>query len=354
VTERKAAEAALRAEQELLQRIYDTVPVMFTIYDPELKTITPNRYFEEVTGWSAEETAATNVMRLVYPDPDYREEVAAYMRSLAPGFKDIRMTAKDGHVIHSSWANVQISDGRRVGIGIDVTDRVRAEQTLRASEERLRVALSEKETLLRELYHRTKNNMQVIKAMLEIQSRFLNDERLAKVFVDTQHRIQSMALVHEKLYQSDDLSTVDLGTYLQDLSELLIESHGVSGETIALKADIDDVQVLIDVAIPCGLVVNEIVTNALTHAFPDGRPGEIRLGVAHDGNDEIVVTVADDGDGVPEGFDFRNAGSMGMLVVHTVTEDQLMGKVAFEVDPEVRPGVTFRMRFPGSAYQRRV
>jgi two-component sensor histidine kinase len=163
-----------------------------------------------------------------------------------------------------------------------------------------------------------------------------------------------MALVHEKLYQSDDLSTVDLGTYLQDLSELLIESHGVSGETIALKADIDDVPVLIDVAIPCGLVVNEIVTNALTHAFPDGRPGEIRLGVARDGNDEIVVTVADDGDGVPEGFDFRNAGSMGMLVVHTVTEDQLMGKVAFEVDPEVRPGVTFRMRFPGSAYQRRV
>jgi PAS domain S-box-containing protein len=131
VTSRKKTERELQRERELLQTIYDTIPVMLVVYDPQIAEVTFNKQFERVTGWSRQDTAAANIMDLAYPDPAYRQGVADYMASLAPGFRDIRMRTKDGRTIETSWANVRIPDGRQVGIGIDISERKQAEEALR-------------------------------------------------------------------------------------------------------------------------------------------------------------------------------------------------------------------------------
>ena len=134
---RKRAEAELRRERQLLETIYDTIPVMLTIYDPRMEEVWFNQHVERVTGWTTEDTVETHLMELVYPDPEYRQEIADYMQSLDPGFKDIRMTTKGGRTLETSWANVRIPDGRQVGIGIDITARKEAEEALLRSQERL-------------------------------------------------------------------------------------------------------------------------------------------------------------------------------------------------------------------------
>src|SRR5690606_22864632 len=131
-------EIELRNERQLLQTIYDTIPVMLTIYDPNLQQITLNKHFTRVTGWIQEDTLKHSIMELAYPDPGYRREVADYMQSLQPGFRDIRMATKDGRTVDTSWANVRMPDGRQVGIGIDITQRKQAEEALERYTERLR------------------------------------------------------------------------------------------------------------------------------------------------------------------------------------------------------------------------
>ena len=137
ITQQKQTEKALQKERILLQTIYDTIPVMLSIYDPQIEEITLNKHVERVTGWTSEDTQKTNIMALVYPDPEYRERVAKYMQSLQEGFEDIIMIGKGGRKIQTSWANVQISDGRQVGIGIDISERKLAEQKLHQFSERL-------------------------------------------------------------------------------------------------------------------------------------------------------------------------------------------------------------------------
>ena len=137
ISQQKKAEIALHNERELLQTIFDRIPVMLSVYDPKLEKITLNKHVERVTGWTEKDTEQKSIMELVYPDPDYRREMAAYMQSLKPGFKDILMTTKDGSTVETSWANVQIPDGRQVGIGINMSERVKVERALQQYSARL-------------------------------------------------------------------------------------------------------------------------------------------------------------------------------------------------------------------------
>jgi two-component sensor histidine kinase len=206
----------------------------------------------------------------------------------------------------------------------DITERKQAEQKIAS-------ALQEKEILLRELYHRTKNNMQVILSMLSLAAARSRNEELKATYKDIANRIQAMALVHQKLYQSQDLSRINLQDYLQELARLILQNNRISSQKIALRFDIEPIEVLIDTAMPFGLVVTELISNSLKHAFPGEMSGEISLCLARTGQ-EIELHYSDNGVGVPPDFDFRQQKTYGLQSIFALIEHQLQGKVNFEAD----------------------
>jgi two-component sensor histidine kinase len=194
------------------------------------------------------------------------------------------------------------------------------------SEQALRASLHEKEVLLREVHHRVKNNLQLVASLLSLQARSFGDERSRVMLEESQNRIHSIALVHETLYQSGELARVDLGEYLATLVQHLLESWmGVSGR-IRISVDAANAELPLDVAIPCGLIVNELITNALKHAFPDERSGSIRVSILFE-TARMKLTVVDDGVGLPENLVIGGrTGGLGLQLVATLTR-QLRGTV---------------------------
>jgi two-component sensor histidine kinase len=210
---------------------------------------------------------------------------------------------------------------------------LRSEQTVRAS-------LREKEVLLKEIHHRVKNNLQVISSLLNLQARYLPDPAARAIFSQSQNRVQSIALVHERLYESADLSHVDFAKYVLVLLDNIFDTYGAENRGIAKVIDVGDVNLTVDVAIPCGLIVNEVVTNALKHAFPDGRPGTVRVSLTEGPEEILELTVKDDGVGIPPGIDPRNTVSLGLDLVTTFAE-----QLNAEVDIGREGGTSFRFRF---------
>ncbi len=202
----------------------------------------------------------------------------------------------------------------------NITERKQAENTIKTS-------LREKEVLLQEIYHRTKNNMGVISSLLTLQSSHTKDKQVQQIFKETQNRIKSMALVHEKLYQAKNLSNVNLKDYIKKLTSSLLKSYRTTGAKISLKLENDNIRVSIDTAIPCGLIVNELVTNSLKHAFPDGKKGEIRTSLKLMDNEEVELVVGDNGIGLPKDVNFRKTNTLGMQLIVGLTENQLEGKL---------------------------
>ena len=180
-----------------------------------------------------------------------------------------------------------------------------------------------------------------MRSLLELQSARIKDDAVLDMLLDSQNRITSMALVHETLCQSRNLARVDFGNFLDSLVPSLVASYGVCPENISVDIDAVGMLLPVDAAIPCGLVVNELITNALKHAFPEDQPGEIRIALAHVSNGEVVLSVSDNGVGMPEVFDLHKAGSLGLQLVNLLI-DQLGGKVTINRSKPTR----FMLRFP--------
>ncbi len=210
------------------------------------------------------------------------------------------------------------------------------------SEEKIKNTLREKEALLRELYHRTKNNMQVICSLLDLQSNYLNDASVKKIFREMENRIHSMALVHQKLYQSNNLSSISLREYVLDLTGLLGMSYKSPGCHVVINTRIEDLSIGIDTAIPFGLILNELVSNAYFHAFSGCPEGVIDISIVKTPDGEILLSVKDNGIGAPSGFDFRAGSKMGLRTVFSLAEYQLHGSVKFSNEPGVNCMVQFR------------
>jgi two-component sensor histidine kinase len=208
------------------------------------------------------------------------------------------------------------------------------------SEQLARGSLREKEVLLKEIHHRVKNNLQVISSLLNLQARYLPDPAAREIFRASQHRVQSIALVHEKLYQSADLSHVDFNDYTASLLDNLFETFDAGERGISKTIDVGAIRLSVDVAIPCGLIVNELVTNALKHAFPGGRAGIVRVVLREGADGSLDLTVGDDGVGMPEGMDPRKTASLGLDLVFTFA-DQLDA----EVEIGRQDGTFYRFRF---------
>jgi two-component sensor histidine kinase len=210
---------------------------------------------------------------------------------------------------------------------------------LMQSERAIRASLGEKEILLREIHHRVKNNLQVTSSLLKLQSASIHDPRVLELFAESQNRIRSMALVHEKLYQSSELARVDVADYARSLGALLFRSFGVLDGRIGFTVDAADVFVSIETAVPCGLILNELVSNCLKHAFPGDRGGAVVVTVRTTGNGSGTLVVADDGAGLPPGLDLEQTETLGLQLVRTLVR-QLRGTLAVSGGPgtEVRIG----------------
>jgi len=218
------------------------------------------------------------------------------------------------------------------------------------AEEALNASLREKEMLLREIYHRTKNNMQVIMSLLNLQFGRIEDAKVQEIFRETTDRVKSMAMVHERLYQAKDLSRIDIKDYTEELAGMIVKSNPRRPGSISLHMDLESVALTIDSAIPYGLVLNELLSNVMKHAFPGEREGEIRVLLRRSDDGEIEIGVEDNGVGLPEGLDIRQCDSLGLELVVQLTEYQLRGQV--EVRRE--KGTQFRIRFRESERRERI
>ena len=217
---------------------------------------------------------------------------------------------------------------------VDITERKRADNQVKA-------ALREKEILLKEVYHRVKNNLQVSASLLNLQARSTAEPAVRDVLTLSANRIKSMALIHEKLYESGDLARVSASDYFGSLVDHLLQVYQRKSAPIGVNIRCHEVSLGIDSAIPCGLIANELISNALTHAFPSGRTGTLEVGFLRHSETALTLEISDDGVGLPAGFDIERTSSLGLKLV-TMLTSQLGGEMTIAQSP----GTTFRITFP--------
>ena len=214
----------------------------------------------------------------------------------------------------------------------EITERKRAEEKIKAS-------LKEKELLLKEIHHRVKNNMQIIASMLSIQEIQIKDKSALQVFRESRNRVRTMALIHEKLYQSEDLARIDFSGYARSLATDLFATYNVTSDSIKLNLHVENVYLDIINAIPCGLIINELVSNSLKYAFPERQPGEITIDFRCE-NDVYYLIVGDNGVGFPKYLDFRKSESLGLQLVRLLTK-----KVNGTIEIDKEKGTFFKITF---------
>jgi PAS domain S-box-containing protein len=279
---------------------------------------------------------------LEYVHPEDREHVIKTYRSSlesdAPYSVVHRIVRVDGteRVVHGEARIERDSKGelvRIIGIDQDITDQMRTERQLKSS-------IREKEVLLREIHHRVKNNLQVISSLLALQSRQEESTDVVQALQDCERRVQTMALVHNKVYHSADLARIDFAEYLDEMVTGLIDAYRIDGSQIKLETGLESVVLGIDQAIPCAQVTSELVSNSIKHAFPDSRQGTLRVGLRLLDDRRAELVVSDDGVGLPEQIDADSPGSLGLWLVSALTR-QLGG----EISRDSSSGTTFTLTF---------
>jgi len=323
---RRAEEALARSEaryRELVANLSDMV-VEIGI-DGVISYASPQ--VERIFGFRPEELVGRSLTEFIHPEYLGRglEAISEITREGPIMDFEFRTLHKDGHYLDASISGQLVDDNgsvKIVGIVKDITGRKQAE-------ERVRAALREKEVLLKEVHHRVKNNLQVIISLLSIQSRQVRDNAVKEVLQDSQNRIRSIALIHEKLCKSEDVAMVDFAGYVRNLVHELLRAYASEKGAPALDLRVQDIRLGIDTAVPCGLIINELVTNCLKHAFPPGKTGRISIEFRSTGGGRIMLQVSDDGIGLPEGLDIKKMQTMGLGMIQALTE-QLRGTLEMD------------------------
>ena len=355
--QRMRAEDELRRNEKRFRAMVEHGADAFGLVSTDGSILYEDPSAARLSGYTTEERAGRSAMELVYPE-DLPVVQAAFTSLMAQPGKTVhivfRSTRKDGSIWWTETTASNLTEEPDIQAIVinyrDITTRKLAEEARQQAEEQIRKALAEKEALLRELYHRTKNNMSVIIALLDFQGAEFNDQRLKGAFEDTKSRILAMSLVHQKLYEAQDLSHLNLKDYIRDLVDLLMGGYPMEPASIKVAYEMVDVYVLIDIAIPCGMVINELVTNALKYAFPNDYEGALHIQLERKEDGLVCFRVADNGVGPPAGFNFRRDGRLGLQNVFTLIEKQLKGKITFEVND----GVSCAAQFYDNLYHRRV
>jgi PAS domain S-box-containing protein len=347
ITERKLTEKALSQIREDLDRAQKVGQIGSWRLDVLHNVLTWSDENHRIFGLP-KETPLTYETFLETVHPDDRPYVdAQWKASLSGEPYDIehRIIA-DGEV---KWvrekAYLEFDEAKNLLGGFGITQDISAHKQ---AEEKIQASLREKETLLRELSHRTKNNLNVISSLISLQIGSLQDPRLADLFRDMQSRILTMSLIHEKLYQSSELSSINIRAYITDLTDAILSGYRVEREKMTVRLEIENILFSIDDVIPCGLIINELMSNSLKYAFPEGRSGEIWITLQQLADEEILLNYRDSGVGFAGGFDWSKTKSLGLKLVQRLVTQQLRGKIEFHA--ESGPG--FLIRFPRSHPQK--
>ncbi|MCC5622207.1 PAS domain S-box protein [Nostoc sp. CHAB 5715] len=526
ITKRKNLETKLQEQNDFLQIVFESIPLMIALFDTNGKLQWVNQEWESVLGWKFQDFQTCDVLEALYPNAEYREYVINFIQSAQRNWGDFRTQMRDGRLLDTSWTNVYLSNGQIIGIGQDITERKRTELALKAQAEReqlmrtvaqrirqslnlqdilnatvqevrdllgvdrvvvyqfdpemigtivaesvepgwtvslgvqihdtcfqagagveyyqrrkraianiyeagltdchirlleqfevkanlvvpillkvssqnpgshlwglliahqcsglreweenqldlldqltvqlaiaiqqssifeqaqfelvkrqnaqvkLKNALVEKEVLLKEVHHRVKNNLQIVSSLLQLQSQTLKDPEAIKALRESQNRIESISLIHKNLYTSANIGQIDVGDYIDNLAASLLISYQIWPGKIGLETDIDSVSLNVDQAIACGLVINELISNALKHAFPNQETGTISIALRNVGN-SIEMTIRDNGIGLPDNLDWTTNDSLGLSLVYDLVTEQLEGDIILERNH----GTVFKIQF---------
>jgi PAS domain S-box-containing protein len=367
ISARTRARAALRASEERFRLLVEGVQD-YAIYllDPEGRIVTWNTGAGRIKGYTAAEVLGRPFHHFFPPDEQARDTPA----------KLLAQAVRDGHFVGEGWrvrkdgsqfwASVVITalhgvSGELRGfakVTRDITERRAAEQALAAANAalehrvaertaalqalntRLETALKEKEILLKEIHHRVKNNLQVVSSLLSMQSETVQNPAIHDFVHEAERRLQAMALVHETLYQGDEVAQLPLAAYVETLSQQLAHAYGVDPGRLVLQLQVEGIILPLETAMPCGLILSELLSNCLKHAFPGGPVGDVTVTLSHTA-DHLTLRVSDSGCGFPEHVDFRHTESLGLQLVCLLTE-QIEGTILLERDG----GTTFTVTFP--------
>jgi len=347
-TERKKAEEALLKSETFYRAIFENTGTATIIVGVDTIISMANKRCEALSGYPVEEIEnKLSFMDFVHPEDQQRILEYHKMRRSGdvniPDEYEFRLLDKDGEERQIMlYASIIPSTTDSVVSLLDITQRKTAENEVKRS-------LNEKELLLREIHHRVKNNMQIISSLLNLQRSYIHDEEAANILQESQGRVKSMALIHEKLYQTSDLARINVEEYIQSLTMNLFHSYTVN-PGIKLSMDVSDLYFNIDTAVPLGLIINELVSNSLKYAFKDRDEGEIRISLLETAEPgKYLLLIRDDGTGFPHELDFAESHSLGLQLVNTLV-NQLDG----EIEMITNGGTTFNIIIHEQKYKERV
>jgi two-component sensor histidine kinase len=291
---------------------------------------------EDILSSHSDEKALNHVLnQLSQPEAFLAKVRELYGQPEASSFDQINLTGGRVFERYSQPQRIGNDIAGRVWSFRDITQSKRAEENVRKS-------LEEKEVLLREIHHRVKNNMQIVSSLLGLQSQNIEDIKYKDIFIQSQTRIDSMALIHQKLYQSENIAQINFKEYIDGIVSNIFQSY-CTKNNIKIDINVENISINIDYAVPCGLIINELVTNCLKYAFPDERQGKIQISLKSKENNMIQLLIRDDGIGIPEDMDIRNTESLGLRLVSSLAESQLHGEILINRDRGTEFQINFRM-----------
>jgi PAS domain S-box-containing protein len=333
ITERKRAENELRIKD---QAIASSISGIVLVDLDGAITYVNQTYLDMFAYNNVEEAVGQRIVE-VAADKEIAQMLLTAIQARGWWTGELRAPLRDGTTIDILLSASLVRDEEGVPIAImgsviDITERKRAEEQIKA-------ALQEKEVLVREVHHRVKNNIQAIASMLRLQYSQIEDEKYAALLREGENRVHSMGLVHEMLFQAGELARIDFNGYLTQLVNRLFSSYGIRRGQIVPRIYVEDISLGLDAAIPCGLLVNELVSNSLKHAFPGGRRGEVTVSLRPIG-DSFELTVGDNGLGLPQEVDFRNTRTLGLTLVMSWVK-----QLQAEIELDRTAGTRFQIKF---------
>jgi len=335
-------EKRIHEAEERYRNLFNNANDAILTTDLEYRITSWNLGAEKIFGWTANDVIGMKLSTLLFVPALVAEEEEiirnAMLSKAVPGIETVLMQ-KNKTSINVSMTLSPLRDQNQNVIGMsgiirDITERKSAEEQIKAS-------LKEKEILLREIHHRVKNNMQIISSLLKLQAVYSKEKKYVDIYKESQNRITAMSLIHEKLYQSRDFTKIDLKGYIRDLVTGLVQSYEVNPGRITLNINVEDIPLSINTAIPCGLLINELVSNSLKYAFPEGKPGEIKISLRSIDENKLELIVSDNGVGIPANVDFKKSESWGWRLIMLLAENQLHG----DINLNRNKGTEFQIRF---------